>query len=120
LCYGTGLLGIDHSAISVSDVGASRRFYEELGLSLRNPTLNQGATQDALDGLAQVVVDVLPMMPPTDTPHLELLAYRTPEGRYAAPLAANDVAATRVVWAGDRDALIRDPDGHLHVLQART
>jgi hypothetical protein len=29
---------------------------------------------------------------------------------------ANDVAATRIVWRSDRDALLRDPDGHLHLL----
>ena len=28
---GTGLLGIGHTAISLSDFGASRRFYEALG-----------------------------------------------------------------------------------------
>ena len=30
---GTGIMGIDHSAISVSDVAASRRFYARHGLS---------------------------------------------------------------------------------------
>ncbi len=30
---GTGVMGIDHSAISVSDVAASRRFYARCGLS---------------------------------------------------------------------------------------
>lgn len=114
---GTGLLGIDHSAISVSDVGASRRFYQELGLSVQGPTLNRGPTQMALDGLPQVEVDVVPMIPRRDTPHLELLAYRKPVGRTAGPLEANDVVATRIVWAADHDALVRDPDGHLHLLK---
>jgi len=31
-------------------------------------------------------------------------------------LQANDVAATRIVWRSNRDALLRDPDGHLQVL----
>lgn len=115
---GKGLVGIDHSAISVADVGASRSFYETLGLSLRGPTLNHGPTQVALDGLRGVEVDVAPMMPRRDTPHLELLAYRAPVGRVAGRLEANDVAATRIVWATDRDALIRDPDGHLHLLRS--
>ncbi len=114
---GAGLLGIDHSAISVSDAGTSRRFYEGLGLSVRGPTLNQGVTQAALDGLSDPIVDVVPMMPRRDTPHLELLAYRTPRGRPAGRLEANDVAATRIVWLADRDALLRDPDGHLHLLR---
>jgi catechol 2,3-dioxygenase-like lactoylglutathione lyase family enzyme len=115
---GTGLLGIDHSAISVSNVAASRRFYERLGLSEQDGTLNQGATQEKLDGLSDVVVDVVPMMPRRNPPHLELLGYRRPVGRETRRLEANDVAATRIVWAADRNALIRDPDGHLHVLNA--
>lgn len=114
---GTGLLGIDHSAISVSDVGASCRFYQALGLSVLGPTLNHGPTQTALDGLPQVEVDVVPIMPRRDTPHLELLAYRKPGGRTAGRLEANDVAATRTVWAADHNALVRDPDGHLHLLE---
>lgn len=116
--HGTGLLGIDHSAISVANIETSRRFYEALGLSMHGATLNDGPTQNALDGLPQVIVDVLPMMPTRGTAHLELLCYRLPVGRSAGPLAANDVAATRIVWEADRDALLRDPDGHLHFLES--
>lgn len=114
---GTGLLGIDHSAISVSDAAASCRFYEAMGLSVHGPTLNHGPTQTALDGLPQVEVGVVPMMPRRAPPHLELLAYRKPVGRSAGRLEANDVAATRTVWAADRNALVRDPDGHLHLVK---
>ena len=116
---GTHLLGIGHSAISVSDVIASRRFYEALGLSVGDPTLNEGPTQMALDGLPEAQVDVVPMLPQQDTPHLELLGYRRPRpvGRPPGGLRPNDVAATRIVWAADRDELIRDPDGHLHLLR---
>jgi catechol 2,3-dioxygenase-like lactoylglutathione lyase family enzyme len=110
------LSGIDHSAICVADVGVSRGFYEELGLTVGRPTLNQGPTQVALDGVAKVCVDVVPMSPQIGTPHLELLRYRSPVGLPAGRLQANDVAATRIVWRSNRDALLRDPDGHLHVL----
>lgn len=113
---GEWLSGIDHSAICVGDVGASRPFYEELGLTVGRPTLNQGPTQVALDGLAEVHVDVVPMSPQIGTPHLELLRYRRPAGRAAGRLQANDVAATRIVWRSNRDAMLRDPDGHLHLL----
>ena len=99
-----------------ADAGVSRGFYEELGLTVGRPTLNQGPTQIALDGLAEVCVDVVPMLPQTGTPHLELLRYRSPAGRAAARLQANDVAATRIVWRSNRDGLLRDPDGHLHLL----
>jgi catechol 2,3-dioxygenase-like lactoylglutathione lyase family enzyme len=109
--------GIDHSAICVADADASRGFYEELGLTVGRPTLNQGPTQAALDGLADVCVDVVPMLPQAGTPHLELLRYRSPAGRPpAGRLEPNDVAATRIIWRSNRDALLRDPDGHLHVL----
>ncbi|HEY7887820.1 MAG TPA: VOC family protein [Steroidobacteraceae bacterium] len=110
------VLGIDHSAISVADAGVSRRFYEALGLRANRPTLNDGSTQSALDGLSDVRVDVVPMSPENGKPHLELLGYRNSIGRAASRLSANDVAATRIVWGSDRDALLRDPDGHLHLL----
>jgi catechol 2,3-dioxygenase-like lactoylglutathione lyase family enzyme len=113
---GSGLLGIDHSAISVTDVDAAHSFYEALGLSAQGRTLNHAASQAALDALAGAEVDVVPLMPLIATPHLELLGYRTPPARLAERLAANDVAATRIVWSADRDALLRDPDGHLHLL----
>jgi catechol 2,3-dioxygenase-like lactoylglutathione lyase family enzyme len=114
---GTGLLGIDHSAVSVSDIAASCRFYGALGLSVRGRTLNEGPTQVALDGLPSVAVDVVPMLPDRATPHIELLGYRHPSGRPAGPVEANDIAATRIVWAADRDQLLRDPDGHLQLLR---
>ena len=79
-------------------------------------TINQGPTQDALDGLDGVQVDVVPMNPNHKPPHIEMLGYRHPIGSSLRPLAANDVAATRIVWRSDDDALIRDPDGHFHQL----
>jgi hypothetical protein len=63
-----------------------------------------------------VEVDVVPMNPAGKPPHVELLGYRHPVGRAFRTLAANDIAATRIVWRSDSDALIRDPDGHLHQL----
>ena len=111
---GTGILGIDHSAISVSDISASRRFYTHHGLSEAHATVNRGPAQDALDDLDGAEVDVVPMNPADVPPHVELLGYRRPLGRALHPLAVNDVAATRIVWRSNADALVRDPDGHLH------
>lgn len=113
---GTGIMGIDHSAISVSDVVASRLFYARHGLSEGGATVNHGPTQVALDGLDGVEVDVVPMRPADRPPHVEMLGYRHPVGRALPPLAAHDVAATRIVWQSNGDALIRDPDGHFHQL----
>jgi catechol 2,3-dioxygenase-like lactoylglutathione lyase family enzyme len=111
---GQGLLGVDHTAIGVADLAQALRFYEAWGLTLNAPTLNNGPTQAALDGLRGAEVDVAPMNPPVARPHLELLAYRTPRPRHTAPCAVNDIAATRIVWAARETALTRDPDGHLH------
>jgi catechol 2,3-dioxygenase-like lactoylglutathione lyase family enzyme len=113
---GAGILGIDHSAISVGDVAASRSFYERHGLGAGSATLNHGPTQVALDALDGAEVEVVPMNPARKPPHLELLGYRDPKGRARGPMAANDIAATRVLWQSDDDALIGDPDGHLHQL----
>jgi catechol 2,3-dioxygenase-like lactoylglutathione lyase family enzyme len=113
---GTGIMGIGHSAISVSDVAASRRFYARHGLREAGATVNHGPKQDALDGLDGVEVDVVPMYPADKPPHVEMLGYRHPIGRAPRPLSTNDLAATRIVWRSNADALIRDPDGHLHQL----
>ena len=114
---GKGLLGIDHSAISVSDADTSRRFYLAQGLSEGRPSLNHGPTQEALDGLQGVRVAVVPLDPPETPPHLELLGYLSPRGRTFGRVAANDIAADRIVWEAGRRELIRDPDGHLHQLE---
>ena len=114
--HGYGVLGIDHSAISIADVAVSRAFYAGMGLREGDATLNTGPAQVALDGLDGVSVDVVPMIPSAKRPHLELLGYRQPRGRTQTPLAANDCAASRVVWIAGREALVRDPDGHLHQL----
>ena len=111
-------LGVDHSAISVTQADASVDFYRTLGLSVGHSTLNQGPAQQRLDGLSEVEVMVMPMKPSEGTPHLELLGYRTPRGERGAALQANDVAATRVVWRGRKAAVIVDPDGHLQQVQA--
>ena len=110
---GHGIQGIDHSAICVSDVAASRSFYAKAGLAEGDATLNEGPTQVALDGLDDVRVEVVPMNPSAKPPHVELLGYRHPLTREHAPLAANDIAATRIVWTAGQEALVRDPDGHL-------
>ena len=114
---GEGLLGIDHSAISVANVAASRAFYEARGLSVGPASLNQGPTQVALDGIDGVEVQVLPLRPEDGPAHLELLGYQQPRGQSFGRLEANDIAATRIVWRADRATLLRDPDGHLQQLE---
>ena len=130
---GTVSEGIDHSALSVADADRSIAFYVGLlGLAPGPRQRNTGPEQDRLDGLPGVSVDVVALLPTgTQTPHVELLGYRSPHGR-PSPVAAHDIAATRLVFeADDRPALLRrladagcpvagatlrDPDGHLVVL----
>ncbi|MGI4800360.1 MAG: VOC family protein [Janthinobacterium lividum] len=122
--------GIDHSAIVSADVERSIAFYRDrLGLVVASRQTNRGPAQDRLDGLIDTVVEVVALEPRTATPHVELLAYRSPPVRSGLPLAPKDVAATRLVLAvdavpepsvrladGSAAALIRDPDGHQLVL----
>lgn len=111
---GSGIVGIDHSAIVARDLDASIAFYAAHGLSRGRGSLNQGSEQAALDGLADPVADVVPLMPAAAPPHVELLHYRRPSGAPCGPVGVTDVAATRIVWQGGRPALLRDPDGHFH------
>ncbi len=122
--------GIDHSAIAVTDAERSIAFYcGQLGLRVGARQLNTGVGQDRLDGLKGACVDVVALEPQQDTPHVELLCYRPPGVRLAAPMRPRDIAATRMVLEvtglpdpavvladGSRAALMRDPDGHLLVL----
>jgi catechol 2,3-dioxygenase-like lactoylglutathione lyase family enzyme len=112
-------LGIDHSAIAVSDTARSIAFYEVLGLRPTARSLNRGPEQERLDDISEAVVEVTALSPPSPDPHLELLCYRhAPAGR-AAPVQMNDIAATRLVFEGnqldERRGLV-DPDGHHLVL----
>jgi catechol 2,3-dioxygenase-like lactoylglutathione lyase family enzyme len=127
-------VGIDHSAIAVAAAARSVAFYQGLGLRVGSRSLNHGAAQDALDGLSGVQVDVVGLMPPVPAPHVELLGYRTPPGRAAAPMRPADIAASRLVFAatglaehegavalpgGGWAALLHDPDGHALLLLER-
>jgi catechol 2,3-dioxygenase-like lactoylglutathione lyase family enzyme len=109
-------LGVDHSAITVTDISASQRFYQDHGLSEGTKSLNSGPTQAALDGLDSPEVDVVSLNPSYNPPHVELLGYRRSASAVHAAPAANDIAATRIVWRSNHKALLRDPDGYLHQL----
>lgn len=141
------ILGIDHSAISVVDVGRSVGFYVRLGLRVAARGVNQGFEQQRLDDLADVEVDVVALQAARRTPHVELLGYRQPRGRGTASTDITSVAADRLEFSmqnlhaaldslrapdattatrdasnpsGDpRVALLRDPDGHWIVLARR-
>ncbi|GAB2561548.1 VOC family protein [Dyella jejuensis] len=127
-------LGIDHSAIAVTDAQRSLAFYTSLGFQAGVRSDNSGPAQQRLDGLPSVEVDVIGLQPArAEPPHLELLAYRVPPGRSPSPpAAAIDLAADRLVVQFDDAAnasayhdqhsttwpLLQDPDGHRLLMQA--
>jgi catechol 2,3-dioxygenase-like lactoylglutathione lyase family enzyme len=143
---GKGIIGYDHTAISVADVDRSIAFYTDLlGFRVGGRSLNRGIEQDRLDGLVGCEVDVVALEPAAvETPHLELLHYRAPAGRtLTSEVRADDAASTRQIHkvddldalvrqlegkarfvspgivtlkSGERAAAIRDPDGHMIVL----
>jgi catechol 2,3-dioxygenase-like lactoylglutathione lyase family enzyme len=128
--FGSDLcLGIDHSALSVSNSALSIAFYEGIGLRVSETSLNHGPEQARLDGICEPHVEVTAITPSQATPHIELLCYRSVAHSRGIVLKNNDVAATRLVLEIDclspADADTRcshcvlDPDGH-HLLLVST
>lgn len=119
-------LGMDHSAISVSDVGQSIAFYCGLGFQVGARQVNRGPEQARLDGLDEsrdVEVEVVSLIPGGAAGfHLELLGYRQPAavcGAVADALSAAVDRADCLVWTGAPAAYHgNDPDGHRLRLEA--
>jgi catechol 2,3-dioxygenase-like lactoylglutathione lyase family enzyme len=113
-------LGIDHSAISVSDSARSIAFYAALGLRVASRSLNSGGEQARLDGIPAPQVEVTALVPRQATPHLELLCYRSAAPGRKITVSCKDVAATRLIFATNRGVsgnpvsrqVLIDPDGH--------
>ena len=97
-------LGIDHSAITVTDLTAALTLLTgPLGLTVAQTGLNRGPEQARLDGVDDPKVDVIALAPPVFAPHVELLHYRRPIIRRAspAPFGPADRASTRFIFAVD-------------------
>ena len=72
-------LGIDHSAITVSETGRAIAFYAALGFKASKGQINSGPAQSRLDGVAGARVEVTALeLRGGGAPHLELLCYRHP------------------------------------------
>jgi catechol 2,3-dioxygenase-like lactoylglutathione lyase family enzyme len=147
---GTGpLLGVDHTAISVSHSAISTEFFRSVfGFSAGALTENSGPEQDELDDVAGVHVTVTRLAQDLPAPRLELLRYHAGARRPIPPdTASNDILATHAVvrvasldWAiaaladrgtpladrylmtlrgGMRAALVPGPDGHRFLVEER-
>ena len=149
---GRVFVGIDHSAVAVSDTAASEAFYGGLlGMSIAFELTNRGPTQDALDGINDAVVMITGLRPGSPSgPGIEFLDYRAPSRGRRAPTdtASNDLVHVHLVLRVDdlksqvrrlRDnhvrfvspgivplgngidaAMVRDPDGHVLLLEELT
>ena len=92
-------LGVDHTAIAISDTARSARFFRSVfGFSAGTRTENRGPEQDALDDVADVQVSVTRVAPDRPAPRLELLHYHVGTRRVIPPdTASNDITATHCV-----------------------
>lgn len=111
-------LGIDHTAIAVSDTEASLGFYVDgLGLHVAGRSINVGIEQERLSGVAGAHVRITSLRAKRG-PGVEFLEYLAPQGGRARPADAKpgDLAAWWIVLdAGAQRPvlLLADPDGHL-------
>jgi catechol 2,3-dioxygenase-like lactoylglutathione lyase family enzyme len=142
-------LGIDHTAIAVTDSDRSTTFFcSVFGFSVGTRTENRGPEQAALDDVEDVSVSVTQVAPDLPAPRLELLRYRVGTRRpVPAGTASNDIVATHSVLrvasldataatlarrgtplaghdlmalrGGIRAALVTGPDGHRFLVEER-
>jgi len=149
-CHGTGcFLGVDHTAIAVSDSADSAGFFSSVfGFTVGSRTENAGPEQDDLDDVDGVHVSVTRLAPDLPAPRLELLRYHVGTRRpVPAGTASNDILATHsvvrvasldataaalarrgtplagrdlmVLRGGMRAALVGGPDRHLFLVEER-
>jgi len=100
-------LGVDHTAIAVSDSAESTGFFGSVfGFGSGARTENRGHEQDALDNVDDVHVSVTRLAADLPAPRMELLHYHAGTRRpIPYDTASNDIVATHaVVRVGSLDA----------------
>jgi catechol 2,3-dioxygenase-like lactoylglutathione lyase family enzyme len=140
-------LGVDHTAIGISDSGRSTGFFRSVfGFSTGTRTENRGPEQADLDDVDGVHVSVIPLARDLPAPRLELLHYHVGTRRpIPRDTASNDIAATHcavrvasldttaaalarrgtpltdddlmILYGGMRAALVTGPDGHRFLVE---
>jgi len=146
----TVFLGVDHTAIGVSDSAVSTRFFTSVfGFSVGASTENRGQEQDELDDVDDARVSVTQLAADLPAPRMELLKYHVGTRRpIPRDTASDDIAATHSVVqvvslgavaaaaarhgtpvrsddlmtlrGGIPAALVTGPDGHRFVVEERT
>ncbi len=120
-------LGIDHTAIVVSDTERSRAFYRDvLGMRVTGTSENYGPEQERLNNVVGARLRITMLRAPSG-PGVELLEYLQPAGGRPIPAdtRANDLAAWRTVAGvpmttpGTPQVIVRDPDGHFVHIRSR-
>jgi catechol 2,3-dioxygenase-like lactoylglutathione lyase family enzyme len=129
-------LGIDHTAIAVTDSATSTRFYKALGLAVRGHSDNYGIEQARLSGVRDAHVHITGLRF-AEAPGVEFLQYVRPLS-HAPPERARlfDAIATRTIVVEPDVAttcrrfrggiailggcVLRDPDGHLVEVRSAT
>ena len=148
--HGNGsFVGVDHTAIAVSDSARSARFFGSVfGFSTAGRTENRGPEQADLDDVNDVHVSVTRLAPDLPAPRMELLDYHVGPRRPIPPdTASSDIVATHSVVrvasldataaaladcglplasddlmtlrGGHRAALVTGPDGHRFLAEER-
>ena len=108
-------LGIDHTAITVSNTEQSLKFYRDLlGMKISGGSLNTGITQERLDGVFNARVRVTAVAPETAPPHVEFLQYETPPGGRPMPI---DTKATDL-WHWQTSLVVDDVAAAANALRA--
>jgi catechol 2,3-dioxygenase-like lactoylglutathione lyase family enzyme len=140
-------LGIDHTAIAVSDPASTTRFFRSVfGFGVGARTENRGPEQASLDAIDDVHVSVTRLAPDLAAPRLELLHYHVGTRRpIPRDTASNDIAATHsvvrvasldataaalarygmpladddiaILHGGMRAALVSGPEGHRFLVE---
>lgn len=113
-------LGIDHTAIVISDIDASTKFYQDvLGMHVAGESENYGPEQERLNSVFGARLRIRAMRAASG-PGVEFLQYLAPGGGRPYPVDArpNDLIhwhtklRTGGAVAARKPGLIRDPDGH--------
>ncbi|MFZ0079067.1 MAG: VOC family protein [Trebonia sp.] len=94
-------LGVDHTAIAVSDWARSARFFGSVfGFGTGTRTENRGREQADLDDVDDVHVSVTRLAPDLPAPQLELLHYRVGTRRPIPHDTASNTSWPHTVWCG--------------------